>query len=53
MPAGVTPALDLEDLLGTEGLMLVAVAELLAYQPQATSEPLTKAYATYENKTGN
>lgn len=47
------PALDLEDLLGTEGLMLVAVAELLAYQPQATSEPLTKAYATYENKTGN
>lgn len=47
------PALNLEDLLGTEGILLVAVAELLAYRPQPTSEPPIKAYATHENGTRN
>ncbi|KAJ5825913.1 hypothetical protein N7474_003051 [Penicillium riverlandense] len=41
----VPPALGLDDVLGTEGLLLVAVAEILAYQPRATSEPPVKAYA--------
>lgn len=39
--------------MGTEGLLLVVVAELLSYQPLATSEPPLKAYTTDENKPDN
>lgn len=49
----IPSTLDLEDLLGTEGLLLVVVAELLSYQPLATSEPPLKAYTTDENKPDN
>ncbi|KAJ5092124.1 hypothetical protein NUU61_006994 [Penicillium alfredii] len=38
------PTLDLKDMLATEGLLLIAVMELLAYQPPALDEPPIKEY---------
>lgn len=40
------PELELVDLLGTEGLLLVAAAELLVYLPHAFLEPPIKEYAS-------
>ncbi|RHZ71044.1 hypothetical protein CDV55_108365 [Aspergillus turcosus] len=39
------PQLDLEDLLGTEGLLLIAVAELVTYTPKTSREPAIASYA--------
>lgn len=46
----LAPELELEDLLGTEGLLLVAAAEVVSYQPQATSEPPIRGYASNGNE---
>lgn len=45
----LAPELDLQDLFGTEGLLLVAVAELVSYRPQATGEPPIRGYASRKN----
>lgn len=37
--------LELDDILGTEGLLLVAVAEILGYSPRTSSEPAIASYA--------
>lgn len=39
------PQLEVDDMLGTEGLLLVALAEILGYTPEVTSEPPIKGYA--------
>lgn len=39
------PQLGLDDMLGTEGLLLIAVAEIVEYRPRATSEPAIQKYA--------
>lgn len=44
------PALGLNDLFGTEGLLLIAVAEILSYHPRTTHEPPIKGYAS-QNQT--
>lgn len=36
---------NLEDVLGTEGLLLIAMAEIGQYQPKTSSEPPTASYA--------
>lgn len=41
----IAPELNLEDVLGTEGLLFVAVAEIGQYQPKTSSEPPTASYA--------
>lgn len=41
----IAPQLGLDDLLGSEGLLLVAVAEQLAYFPKAFNEPAVADYA--------
>ncbi|GAD93731.1 lipase, putative [Paecilomyces variotii No. 5] len=41
----IPPQLQLDDVFGTEGLLLVAVAEILGYGNRATSEPAIAAYA--------
>jgi hypothetical protein len=46
----LAPELDLQDLLGTEGLLLIAAAELASYRPQAAREPAIAGYAS--NKGG-
>lgn len=45
----LAPELDLEDLFGTEGLLLVAGAEVVSYQPHATGEPPIRPYASDGN----
>lgn len=42
----LAPELDLIDLLGTEGLLLIAAAELGTYRPQAAREPSIAGYAS-------
>ncbi|KAJ5127402.1 lipase B [Penicillium atrosanguineum] len=42
----MAPELDLTDLLGTEGLLLIAAAELGTYEPQAAREPCIVGYAS-------
>lgn len=42
----LAPELALDDLFGTEGLLLIAVANLLTYQPQPKEEPPIKGYAS-------
>ncbi|KAJ5312282.1 lipase B [Penicillium antarcticum] len=42
----LAPALDMKDLFGTEGLLLVAVAELVLYKPHALGEPPIVDYAS-------
>ena len=42
----LAPELDLLDLLGTEGLLLIAAAELGTYGPQAAREPGIAGYAS-------
>ncbi|KAL4889261.1 hypothetical protein BDV59DRAFT_205387 [Aspergillus ambiguus] len=42
----LAPPLDLSDVVGTHGVLLVAVAELLAYLPKTTKEPLIAGYAS-------
>ncbi|KAJ5677346.1 uncharacterized protein N7477_002979 [Penicillium maclennaniae] len=42
----LAPELDLTDLLGTEGLLLIAAAELGTYEPQAAREPAIAGYAS-------
>jgi hypothetical protein len=44
----LAPALDLKDLFGTEGLLLIAVAELVLYKPHALGEPPIMDYASSE-----
>jgi hypothetical protein len=44
----LAPELDLFDLLGTEGLLLIAAAELVSYRPQAAREPCIAGYASNE-----
>lgn len=39
------PQLGVNDMLGTEGLMLIALAEIWEYQPRATREPPIRGYA--------
>lgn len=39
------PQLGLDDLLGTEGLLLIALAEVLAYKPKTFGEPAIASYA--------
>ncbi|KAJ9364798.1 putative lipase [Paecilomyces variotii] len=41
----IPPQLQLDDVLGTEGLLLVALVEILGYGNRATSEPPTVSYA--------
>ncbi|KAL4811536.1 hypothetical protein BDV18DRAFT_156122 [Aspergillus unguis] len=41
----VAPQLGVDDLLGSEGLLLVAAANLLAYVPKAFNEPAVASYA--------
>lgn len=41
----VAPEFDLVDLLGTEGLLLVVVTELLLYELHTTEEPPVLDYA--------
>ncbi|KAF9886012.1 hypothetical protein FE257_012068 [Aspergillus nanangensis] len=41
----LAPQLELDDILGTHGLLLVAVAGLLVYMPKTTAEPKIAAYA--------
>lgn len=41
----LAPQLDLDDLLGTEGLLLVSTVELLMYQPKMVHEPEIAGYA--------
>ena len=41
----LAPALDLEDALGTEGLMVIAVANIVAYDEKSTTEPPIMPYA--------
>ncbi|KAL1861914.1 hypothetical protein Plec18170_000738 [Paecilomyces lecythidis] len=41
----IPPQLQLDDVFGTEGLLLVAVAEILGYGNRATSEPAIASYA--------
>ncbi|KAJ5120438.1 lipase B [Penicillium bovifimosum] len=41
--------LGLSDLLGTEGLVLIAVAEALIYQPHVLKEPPIKKYALIQS----
>ncbi|KAJ5166631.1 lipase [Penicillium canariense] len=48
----LAPQLGLGDVLGTEGLLLVAVAELLAYQPRNTGEPAIEGYAANGSRAG-
>ncbi|KAJ5204171.1 lipase B [Penicillium cinerascens] len=43
----LAPELDLLDLFGTEGLLLVAAAELVSYKPQAAREPPIAGYASH------
>lgn len=45
----LAPELEMEDLFGTEGLLLVAAAELVSYQPQAVGEPPIRGYASNRN----
>jgi hypothetical protein len=42
----LAPALDLTDLFGTEGLLLIAVAELVLYNPPALGESPIMDYAS-------
>lgn len=42
----LAPELDLFDLLGTEGLLLIAAAELVTYGPQVAREPRIAGYAS-------
>jgi len=42
----LAPELELQDLFGTEGLMLIAVAELVSYGPRAAREPPIMGYAS-------
>lgn len=48
----LAPALALDDLFGTEGLLLIAVADLLTYRPQPTREPAIQSYASSASSTG-
>lgn len=41
----IAPQLGADDLLGSEGLLLIAVAEILAYSPKAFEEPVIASYA--------
>lgn len=41
----IAPELNLEDVLGTEGLLFIAMAEIGQYQPKTSSEPPTASYA--------
>jgi hypothetical protein len=41
----IAPQLGAGDLLGSEGLLLIAVAEILAYSPKAFEEPVIASYA--------
>lgn len=41
----IAPQLGAGDLLGSEGLLLIAVAEILAYSPKAFKEPVIASYA--------
>lgn len=41
----LAPQLELDDLLGTEGLLLVSTVELLVYQPKMVHEPEIAGYA--------
>lgn len=41
----IAPQLGADDLLGSEGLLLIAVAEILAYSPKAFKEPVIARYA--------
>lgn len=45
----LAPELELEDLFGTEGLFLVAGAEVVSYRPHATGEPPVRGYASNGN----
>ena len=42
----LAPALRLKDMFGTEGLLFIAVMELLVYTPHAAGEPPIKGYAS-------
>ncbi|KAJ5975310.1 hypothetical protein N7481_009017 [Penicillium waksmanii] len=42
----VAPELDLSDLLGTEGLLVIAVMELVLYKPHTIAEPPIMDYAS-------
>lgn len=48
----LAPGLALDDLFGTEGLLLIAVADLLTYQPQPTREPAIQGYASSASSIG-
>lgn len=41
----IPPQLGLDDVLGTEGVIVVALAEILGYGPPASGEPPVKRYA--------
>lgn len=41
----IAPEENLADVLGTEGLLLIAMAEIGQYQPKTSSEPPTASYA--------
>jgi hypothetical protein len=42
----LAPELDLQDVFGTEGLMLIAAAEVASYRPRAAREPAIAGYAS-------
>lgn len=42
----LAPQLQLDDMIGTEGLLLVALVELLAYVPKVVDEPPIAKYAS-------
>ncbi|KAB8067658.1 hypothetical protein BDV29DRAFT_163149 [Aspergillus leporis] len=46
----VPPQLGLIDILGTEAIMLVALAELIAYLPKAFGEPSIASYAFQQDR---
>ncbi|KAL4880026.1 hypothetical protein BJY04DRAFT_219559 [Aspergillus karnatakaensis] len=41
----IAPQLGVDELLGTEGLLLVALAEILAFSPKVLEEPAIASYA--------
>lgn len=42
----LAPQLQLDDMLGTEGILLIALVEILTYEPKVGQEPSIAGYAS-------